>query len=319
MEVLQVLEKKISIVIPCYNEAENIINLYIRLKSVLEQITAFYEIIYVNNGSKDSSERIFRNLVNQDPCVTVINLSRNFGSSQPAYTCGMEYASGDCVVCLDGDLQDPPEIIPSMVEKWLEGYDVVYGIRKRREGNLVRRIGYKLFYRIFRKLSYIEVPLDAGDFALIDRKAVDALNRLTERNRFLRGLRSWVGFKQIGVEYHRAEREAGKTSNSFMDNIRWAKMGIFSFSYRPLDWISYLAFFVVALSAIGIVAYIISYFAAPLAPRGFSTLIVAILFIGGIQLLCLSIIGEYLGKIFEEVKQRPKYIIKDIMKKEDSN
>lgn len=312
------IQKKISIVIPCYNEAENIMNMYHRLTVTLKSVTESYEILYINNGSTDGSQEIFSRLVKEDPKVTVICLSRNFGSSQPAYTCGMEYATGDALVCLDGDIQDPPELIPEMVQKWQDGYDVVYGVRKRRKGSILRRIGYKFFYRLMKKLSYIDVPLDAGDFALLDRKVVDALNRLPERNRFLRGLRSWVGFKQTGVEYVRADREAGETSNSFFDNIRWAKMGIFSFSYQPLEWISFISSFVVGLSAIGIILYVISYFVYPTAPRGFSTLIVAILFIGAIQLLCLSIIGEYLGKIFEEVKQRPKYLIKEILKQEET-
>lgn len=302
---------------PCYNEAKNIDELYQRLTVVLSQVTNRYELVFVNNGSTDSSEELFEQLVQTDQRVTVICLSRNFGSSQPAYTCGLEYSSGDCAVCMDGDLQDPPELIPQMVEKWLQGFDVVYGTRKKREGSLIRRIGYKLFYRVFKKLSYIEIPLDAGDFALLDQKVVQALNQLPERNRFLRGLRAWVGFKQTGVEYVRAERKAGRSSNNFFDNIRWAKMGIFSFSYRPLEWISFLASFVVALSAIGIIIYILSYFFYRTAPSGFSTLIVAILFIGGIQLLCLSIMGEYIGKIFEEVKQRPKYIITKILKNEN--
>lgn len=312
------INKKVSVIIPCYNEEENIIEMYERLTKVLIKTTNNYEILYINNGSIDSSESIFRQLVEQDNRVIVITLSRNFGSSQPAYTCGMEYATGDCIVCIDGDIQDPPELIPQMVDKWFEGYDVVYGIRKKRKGSLLRRLGYKMFYRLFKKFSYIDVPLDAGDFAVLDRKVVDALNQLPERNRFLRGLRAWVGFRQTGVEYERADRKAGVTSNSFFDNIRWAKMGIFSFSYSPLEFISFLASLVVVLSLIGILAYIISYFAFPLAPRGFSTIIVAVLFLGGIQLLCLSIIGEYLGKIFEEVKQRPKYIVKEILKNENT-
>lgn len=308
------IQKKISVIIPCYNEAQNIENMLERLTNALESVTGDYELLFINNGSLDNSDEIFHKIVEQNAKVTVIKLSRNFGSSQPAYTCGMDYATGDCIVCIDGDIQDPPELIPQMVEKWVEGYDVVYGIRKKRKGSFVRRIGYKIFYKIFKKLSYIDVPLDAGDFALLDRKVVNAMNQLPERNRFLRGLRSWVGYKQTGIEYVREDRQAGKTSNSLFDNIRWAKMGIFSFSYSPLEFISFLASIVVVISLIGIVAYIISYFVFPKAPRGFSTLIVSILFLGGIQLLCLSIIGEYLGKIFEEVKQRPKYIVEEVLK-----
>jgi len=306
------IEKRISVVVPCYNEQDNIINMYNRLKNTLDKITNNYEIIYINNGSYDDSESIFRQLSEKDKNVTVLTFSRNFGS-QSAYTAGMEYATGDCVVCIDGDIQDPPELIEEMVEKWLERYHVVYGIRKKREGSILRRIGYKLFYRIFKKLSYIDIPLDAGDFALIDRSVLDVMNFLPERNRFLRGLRAWTGFKQTGIEYTRLERKAGKTTNSFVDNIRWAIMGVVSFSYRPLEMISYLAALVVGLSAISIVIYIASYFIYSTAPHGFSTLIVTILFLGGIQLLCLSIIGEYLGKIFEEVKGRPKYIIQEIL------
>lgn len=307
------IDKKISVIIPCYNEEGNILNMYERLIKVLNPITNNYELVFINNGSTDNSYKIFDYLTEKNPKVTVIELSRNFGSSQPAYTCGLEYVTGDCAVLIDGDIQDPPELIPNMVKKWLEGYDVVYGIRKKRKGSLIRRIGYKIFYRMLKKLAYIDIPLDAGDFSLIDRKVIDALNLLPERNRFIRGLRAWVGFKSIGIEYTREDRKAGKTSNSFMDNIRWAKMGIFSFSYYPLELISYIAFIVMLISLFGICVYIISYFVYPNAPRGFSTLIVAILFLGSIQLLSLSIIGEYLGKIFEETKGRPKYIIKRII------
>lgn len=307
------IDKKISVIIPCYNEEGNILNMYERLIKVLNPITNNYELVFINNGSTDNSYKIFDYLTEKNPKVTVIELSRNFGSSQPAYTCGLEYVTGDCAVLIDGDIQDPPELIPNMVTKWLEGYDVVYGIRKKRKGSLIRRIGYKIFYRMLKKLAYIDIPLDAGDFSLIDRKVIDALNLLPERNRFIRGLRAWVGFKSIGIEYTREDRKAGKTSNSFMDNIRWAKMGIFSFSYYPLELISYIAFIVMLISLFGICVYIISYFVYPNAPRGFSTLIVAILFLGSIQLLSLSIIGEYLGKIFEETKGRPKYIIKRII------
>ncbi|MCR4431962.1 MAG: glycosyltransferase family 2 protein [Tepidanaerobacteraceae bacterium] len=307
------IDKKISVIIPCYNEEGNILNMYERLIKVLNPITNNYELVFINNGSTDNSYKIFDYLTERDPKVTVIELSRNFGSSQPAYTCGLEYVTGDCAVLIDGDIQDPPELIPNMITKWLEGYDVVYGIRKKRKGSLIRRIGYKIFYRMLKKLAYIDIPLDAGDFSLIDRKVIDALNLLPERNRFIRGLRAWVGFKSIGIEYTREDRKAGKTSNSFMDNIRWAKMGIFSFSYYPLELISYIAFIVMLISLIGICVYIISYFVYPNAPRGFSTLIVAILFLGAVQLLSLSIIGEYLGKIFEETKGRPIYIIKRII------
>lgn len=313
------IDKKISVIIPCYNERDNIINMYERLTKSLKTVTNNYELLFINNGSTDDSNSIFEEIAEKDARVFVIELSRNFGSSQPAYTCGLEHATGDCAVMIDGDIQDPPEMIPSFVEKWLEGYEVVYGVRTRRKGSVLRRIGYKGFYRLFNKLSYIDMPLDAGDFSLIDRKVIDALNLLPEKNRFIRGLRAWVGFKSTGIGYTRADRQAGETSNSFMDNIKWAKMGIFSFSYSPLELISNLALLTTAVALIGIVVYILSYIFNPGAPRGFSTLIVVILFLGAVQLLCLSIIGEYIGKIFEETKSRPKYLIKRIVNKNQTN
>lgn len=312
-----ITDKKISVIIPCYNEEPNIINMYNRLTNVLKKTTSNYEILFIDNGSFDNSHSIFKNIVENDENVIVIQLSRNFGSSQPAYTCGLEYATGDCAVLIDGDIQDPPELIEQMVEKWQEGFDVVYGIRKKRKGNIIRRICYKLFYRIYRKMAYIDVPLDASDFGLVDRRVIDVMNSLPEKNRFIRGLRSWVGFNSTGIEYIREDRQAGKTKFTFMDNIRWAKMGLLSFSYYPLELISSVAAIMTLFSIIGVIIYIINYFVDPSTPRGFSTIIVLILFIGSIQLLSLCIIGEYLAKVFEETKARPKYVISNIMKNEN--
>jgi dolichol-phosphate mannosyltransferase len=213
---------------------------------------------------------------------------------------------------MDGDLQDPPEVIPELVAKWREGWEVVYGVRTKREATLFLQIAYKLFYRIFHATSYIKVPVDAGDFSLMDRKVIDALNRLPERDRFVRGLRAWVGFKQTGVPYVRPERMFGRTTNNLLKNIAWARKGIFSFSYLPLELISYLAFFVTGLSALAIVFYVVMYFVKGEAPPGFLTLLVAVLFLGGIQLLSLAIIGDYLGRVFEEVKQRPHFIVREV-------
>jgi glycosyltransferase involved in cell wall biosynthesis len=304
--------ESISVVVPCYNEQDNILNMYQRLKNTLEKITTRYEIIYINNGSYDNSEEIFQDLAARDTKVTIITLSRNYGS-QNAYTCGMEYASGDCVVCIDGDIQDPPELIEEMVKKWQDGFRVVYGIRQRRKGGIIRRICYKIFYRLFQKLSYVDMPLDAGDFALIDRRVLNVINALPERGRFIRGLRAWVGFRQTGIEYTRDDRVAGKSNYNFMANVRWAVMAIFTFSYSPLEFISFLALVTVVIALLGIIFYIGNYFIFGAAPHGFSTTIITILFLGGIQLLCLSIIGEYLGKLFEEVKGRPNYIIQEIL------
>ena len=299
-------------VVPCYNEEGNIANMHDRLVTVFSGIGAPYEIIFVNNGSFDNSAVVFDKVVKADVNVKVVSLSRNYGS-QSAYSCGLNYTNGDCVLCLDGDIQDPPELLPQMLEKWSAGYDVVYGVRVRRKGGLARRIGYKLFYRLFRKLSYIDMPLDAGDFALLDRRVVMALHLLPERDRFLRGLRAWVGFKQAGIGYTRNEREWGRTSNSFTDNFRWASRGIFSFSYKPLEMISIVAGVMVAIALLGIVVYVVLYFVSPHTPPGFATLIVAVLFLGAIQLASLAIIGEYLGRMFEEIKRRPLYLVDEIM------
>ena len=306
--------KKISAVIACYRDEQAIPVMHERLTKTFAKITPNYEIIFVNDGSPDNSEAVLTELAQRDPHVVAITHTRNF-SSQNAFTSGMAVATGDAVVLLDGDLQDPPELIEEFAQKWLEGFSVVYGIRKKREATLFLRAAYKLFYRLFHKLSYISVPLDAGDFSLMDRAVVNALNAMPERDRFLRGLRAWVGFKQTGVEYTRPERMFGITTNSLLKNIRWAKKGIFSFSYTPLEMISYLGFIIVLLSLLAILGYIASYFLFPQSSgtRGIQTIIVLVLFMGGVQLLSISIIGEYIGKIFEEVKQRPKYIVKSIL------
>lgn len=306
--------KLISVVIPCYNEEENILPMYERLTKVFAQLLKYsYEIIYVNNGSTDGSEKIFAKLANKDKNVIVISLSRNFYKSQGAYTAGLDYAAGDAAVLIDGDIQDPPEKIPELIKKWEEGYDVVYGVRIKRSESLFRKIGYKLFYQLFHRLSYIKMPVDAGDFSLLDKKVVEIFRQLPERNRYIRGLRAWVGFKSTGVPYERQERYKGFTTNSLIDNVNWALFAIFSFSYAPLGLISWLAFFTVGLSAIAIVIYTALYFIYPGAPRGFQTLLIIILFLGGIQLICFSIIAQYLGIMFEEIKRRPKYIIKEIL------
>ncbi|MCL4416464.1 MAG: glycosyltransferase family 2 protein [Actinobacteria bacterium] len=306
-------KKKISAVIACYKDARAIPIMHKRLTETFRKIGVDYEIIFVNDGSPDNSEDILRQLVKKDPHVIGINHSRNF-SSQMAFTSGMDIATGDAIVFLDGDLQDPPEIIEKFYSKWIEGYDVVYGIRTKREAPLLMTFAYQLFYRIFHKMSYIQIPLDAGDFSLIDRKVVDVLKNFPERDRFIRGLRAWVGFRQTGVPYVRPERMFGKTTNNFLKNFNWATKGIFSFSYIPLQFIMLLSFSVFFIALIGIVVQIILRFLLPSTPMGITTVLIVILFIGAIQLLGISILGEYIGKIFEEVKQRPKYVVKSIFK-----
>jgi dolichol-phosphate mannosyltransferase len=302
----------ISIVVACYRDAGSVREMYHRLTEVLAQVTPQYEIIYVNDNSPDNAEELLAELAALDARVSVISHSRNFGS-QMAFTSGMRRSVGDAVILMDGDLQDPPEIIPALVREWLAGYDVVYGVRERRREGRLLEAARKVFYRIYRQLSYLEIPLDAGDFSIMSRRVVEALLLMPERDRFLRGLRAWVGFRQTGVPYTRAERFAGRSTNSLLDNIRWAKRGIFSFSYQPLEMISLLAFLATVATGVGIIFYIALYFTFPRAPRGFMTLLVATLFLGSLQLFCLSILAEYMGRIFEEVKQRPAFIVRNIM------
>ena len=309
---------KISAIIACYNDARAIPEMYERVLLTFKKINCQYEIIFVNDGSPDNSTDIIEDICKKDSNVIGIVHSRNF-SSQNAFTSGMMKASGDAVVLLDGDLQDPPEMIEKFITEWEKGYEVVYGIRTKRKASLFLRLSYKIFYRLFNKVSYIKIPLDAGDFSLMDRKVVEAINKTPETDRFIRGLRAWVGFNQTGVEYNRPERKFGKTTNSVIKNVRWAKKGIFSFSYIPLEFISYLSYFIVLISMIAIVWYIALYFIYPGAPRGITTILVLILFLGGIQILSISILSEYIAKILDETKKRPKFIVKKIINYKKKN
>lgn len=307
------MKKKIAAIIACYRDGPAVPIMHERLSAVFKKLGCDYEIIFVNDASPDNTYEELLKITARDKKVIAVNHSRNFGS-QSAFTSGMRISSSDAVVLLDGDLQDPPELIEKFYEKWLQGYDVVYGVRVKRETTLFMRITYKIFYRIFRILSYVDVPLDAGDFALLDKKVVRVLNDLPEKNRFLRGLRAWVGFKQTGVDYVRPERMFGRTTNSLLKNLDWARKAIFSFSYAPLDFIVWLALITVGISFLLIIYQVLARLLLPgFTPTGFTTLIVLILFIGGIQLLCLGIIGSYLAHIYDEVKHRPPYVVKDFL------
>ncbi|OGJ16067.1 MAG: hypothetical protein A2632_01850 [Candidatus Pacebacteria bacterium RIFCSPHIGHO2_01_FULL_46_16] len=232
-----------------------------------------------------------------------------------AFTSGLAVCTSDAAILMDGDLQDPPELIPQFFEQWLQGYDVVYGIRVRRDESPLLQVCYKLFYRIFKLMSYVAVPLDAGDFSLLDRKVINELHRLPERDRFIRGLRAWVGFKQTGVPYVRLKRLFGTSTNSLWKNFRWAIKGIFSFSDVPLQMITQFSLLVFILSVIGIVYQIFYKLLHPASTaNGITTVLIVVLFLGSVQLLVLSILGEYLGKIFEEVKQRPHFIVKSMFR-----
>jgi len=245
---------RISAVIACYRDAPAVPIMHERLTAVFHSLGVDYEIIFVNDGSPDNAREVLAELAKDDPHVVVINHTRAFGS-QSAFTSGLRLATGDAAVLLDGDLQDPPELIAEFYKRWKEGYDVVYGERVDREAPRVMRFAYKTFYRLFRKLSYVQVPLDAGDFSLLDRRVVDVLNDLPETNRFLRGLRAWAGFKQVGVPYRRPERMFGTTTNSLVRNLGWARRGIISFSYAPLDAIMWFALVIVGVSFIAAIAH----------------------------------------------------------------
>ncbi len=302
---------RLSVVVACYKDALAIPHMHERLLRALEPEGIDLELIFVNDGSPDDSATVLRELAARDTRVVAVTHTRNFGS-QAAFTSGMQLCTGDMVVLMDGDLQDPPELIPQFLAKWRAGYDVVYGVRVKREATRFLQVAYKAFYRVFHALSYIDVPRDAGDFSLMDRRVVDAINTLDERDRFLRGLRAWVGFRQIGVPYERPERMFGVTTNNLRKNIAWARKGIFSFSFVPLEIIFYLALGVSALTGLMLVLYAIVYLFAG-APTGFMTLLTLVLLMGSLQFLCLAVIGDYVGRVLEEVKRRPHYIVGSVL------
>lgn len=302
-----------SAVVPCYREAQSIPVMHERLTAVFNELGVDWEIIFVDSGSPDHTPEVLAELASRDHRVTAVRHTREFGS-QSAYSSGMRLATGDAVILLDGDLQDPPELIPKLVARWREGYEVVYGQRVAREGSTAMNAARKAFYRVFQRLAYVTVPVDAGDFSLLDRRAVDAINALPESHRFVRGLRAFVGFRQIGVPYERPERLFGRSSNNFLANMGWARRAIISFSYAPLDLIGWLAFFTTALAVLAGIAEIVLKIADPgAAPKGYATLIVVVLFIGGVQLICFSVIGSYLAHMYEEVKHRPPYIVDQVL------
>ena len=306
------LNAKISAIVACYKDVQAIPVMYERLVKMFNETKIRYEIIFVNDCSPDNSEEVIAQIAAKDHNVIGITHSRNFGS-QSAFLSGMEISTGDAVVLMDGDLQDPPEIIPLFYKKWLEGWDVAYGKRVKREMSFFMNLVYKSFYRIFSTISYIKIPVDAGDFSMIDRKVVKELINLPETEIFLRGLRAWVGFKQVGVDYVRPERMFGRSTNNWRRNIGWAKKAIFSFSFVPLEMLSYFGFILTGVSFLAIIANIIYKIIHPNIQQGLISIIVLILFFGGVQLLATSILGEYLSKIFEETKSRPKFIRRSVI------
>ena len=304
----------VSAIIACYKDGQAIPIMYERLKKTFTDLNVDHEIIFVNDCSPDDSEEVIRSISRNDRRVLGISHSRNFGS-QAAFRSGMEIATKNSCVLMDGDLQDPPELIAQFVSKWREGFDVVYGRRVQREATLPMQIAYKLFYRIFDTFSYIRIPHDAGDFALADRRVVDAMLRFPERDLFLRGVRAYAGFRQTGVDYVRPERMFGRTTNNLWKNLGWAKKGILSFSYVPLDIMSSSAIVLCAISFLMVLGQLVAKLLFPaLAPKGFASIIILVVFFGSINVLAISIAGEYIAKIFEEVKQRPHYIRRSIIR-----
>jgi glycosyltransferase involved in cell wall biosynthesis len=304
----------LSVVVPCLNEQEVLRQTNQQLIAVLQQAPVNFEIIYVDDGSTDSTPDVLRELQLHDARIRVVRFSRNFGH-QVAITGGIEHASGDAVVIIDADLQDPPEVILEFLAKWLDGFDVVYGVRTERDGETqFKRWTAKMFYRFIRRLSDTRIPLDTGDFRLMDRRVVDSLLSMPERDRFVRGMVSWLGFSQVGVPYHRASRAAGATKFSLFKMARFALDGIFSFSILPLRLATWTGFAASAVAVLGIIIILLdTYLHLPGMVKGWSSTVIAVLFIGGVQLICLGIIGEYVGRIYGESKRRPLYVVRERM------
>ncbi len=298
---------ELGVIIPCYNEEKVLPELLKELDKLDQALPSPVYFLFVDDGSTDETLEILTAVCDRDERVACLSLSRNFGH-QSAISAGLQHARGDILAVIDADLQDPPLAIPAFIDKWREGYDVVYGIRTNRKERLPLRLAYALFYRILKKIAHIDVPLDAGDFALMDRRVVDVINRMPEHNRFIRGLRGWVGFRQTGVPYERQSRHSGTSKYPFSKLMKLALDGLVSFSAVPLRLASWLG----ALAALLGFGYLLYAFIARLAgvsiPAGWTSTMIIILFLGGIQLMVLGILGDYIGRIFDEVKNRPHYI-----------
>jgi len=316
----------ISIVIPLFNEQENVNQLYTRLKQASSLWNETYEILFVDDGSFDETYELLKKIADTDSMIEIIKLSRNFGH-QAAISAGIKKAKGDAVIIMDGDLQDPPEELALFLNKWREGYHVVYAIRKKRKENLFKRLSYKLFYRVLRVISDIKIPLDSGDFCVMDKKVVHVLNNeMLEYSRFVRGLRAYAGFKQVGVEYERHSRAAGEVKYTFKKLVKLALDGLLDFSTFPLKMATYLGFFIAFSSFLAGMFFIIHRIFnfkvlghSPTDTPGLASLAVGVYFLGGLILIILGIIGEYIGRLYFEVKKRPFFIIEEIYNQENQN
>lgn len=298
----------LSVVVPLFNEASNVETLHARLTAALGSIDRSYELIFVDDGSSDATGSILGAIQRLDPMVVVVRLSRNFGH-QAAVTAGLDQARGSGVIVMDGDLQDPPEVLPQFVARWDDGFDVVYAIRRKRKEHAFKKLGYFTFYRVLNAISDLDIPLDSGDFCLMDRRVVDALKALPERMRFVRGLRTFVGFRQTGIAYERSARSSGRPKYTLKALFSLAIDGVVSFSSYPLRLMSYLGLGTAGLAVLMTIWVFVDAFAHHTAPRGWASVIVTVLFLGSMQLIGLGIIGEYLRLIFLESKGRPSYII----------
>lgn len=298
-----------SIIAPIYNELENIPELYPRIRDVMEQTGESWELILVDDGSTDGSTVVLRTLASKDNRVKTVIFAKNFGH-QIAVTAGLDYSRGNAVVIIDADLQDPPEVILDLIEKWREGYEVVYAVREEREGeSWFKKTTASLFYRLIYRITDVDIPLDTGDFRLMDRKVVNVMNQMRERHRFLRGMSSWVGFKQIGVPYKRKARFAGGTKYPFKKMLQLALNAITSFSYFPLQMATYLGFICAGISVLAIPVVALLRLITGTVLLGQATTLSIVLFLGGVQLISLGIIGEYIGRIYDEAKGRPLYVV----------
>lgn len=308
---------RFSVVVPVFNEEEVLQETYRRLTGVMEELGAPYEIVFVDDGSKDQSPGILDELARCDPRVRVIHFSRNFGH-QAAITAGMDYARGEAVIVIDADLQDPPEVIPEMVAKWQEGYEVVYGRRVKREGEtFFKRFTASFFYRFLRFMTDIDIPLDTGDFRLLDRKVVEVMKLLREKNRFIRGLVAWAGFRQIALPYVRHRRFAGTTKYPLRKMLKLAWDGITAFSNKPLKVAAYLGLALSLFSFLYLVVIVVTKLLGKSTVPGWASLAVMNLFFSGVILIILGIMGEYLGRIYDEAKNRPLYIVDRVVERED--
>lgn len=304
-------QPKYSIIAPIFNESEIILEFFERVNQVMNSLKESWELILVDDGSTDGSTEIIRGLSKQNPCVQAVIFARNFGH-QIAVTAGLDYCRGEAAVIIDADLQDPPEVIKELIQKWQEGFEVVYAVRSAREGeSWFKKITASIFYRLIYRITDVKIPLDSGDFRLLDRKVINVLCKMRERHRFLRGMSAWVGFKQIGVSYKRAARFAGETKYPFKKMVKLAINAVTGFSYFPLQVATVLGFISAGLSILAIPVVIILRSVDNPQLMGQATTLITVLFFGGVQLISLGIIGEYIGRIYDEVKGRPIYIVSE--------